>query len=290
MLPRLLRCPHCNSELALGAEAICASGHRFPIQEGIPVLLDEETIAREPQYSGQEAYFDAEFRTYERYTLENWRTAYLQRLRAAGLFDPAAAPLLDIGVGGSGYTVIEAARAGVPAIGCDLSLEGLKVARAFAHSEGVLDETLWIRCSAEKLPLASSSLGAALAIAVLEHLPDDDRALNELARVLRPGGRAWITVPHALRHISPVLRGANRRHDRRLGHLRRYDANGLIEQARRAGLEPLDVQFTGHPVKVLQYLGGRASDRLWWWCEGRDRRRSADSRGSMQLSVVFGRT
>lgn len=291
MLPRLLRCPHCNSELALGAEAVCASGHRFPVHAGIPVLLDEETIAGEPQYIGQQAYFDAEFRGYERYSLENWRTAYLDRLRAAGLFDsPAAAPLLDVGVGGSGYTVIEAARAGVPAIGCDLSLEGLTTARAFAATEGVIDETLWVRCSAEKLPLASSSVGAALAIAVLEHLPDPDRALHELARVLRPGGRAWITVPHALRHISPVFRAANRRHDRRLGHLRRYEAGSLIERASSVGLEPLDVQFTGHPVKVLQYLGGRASNRLWWWCEARDRRRSGDSRGSMQLSVLFART
>src|SRR4051795_10735474 len=214
MLPRLLRCPHCNSELALGAEAVCASGHRFPVHEGIPVLLDEETIADEPQYSGQQAYFDAEFRGYERYSLENWRTAYLDRLRAAGLFDSAAAvPLLDVGVGGSGYTVIEAARAGVPAIGCDLSLEGLRSAHGFAAAEGVAERTLWVRCSAEKLPLASESFGAALAIAVLEHVPDEELALGELARVLRRGGRAWITVPHALRHVPAVFRGANRRHD-----------------------------------------------------------------------------
>lgn len=289
MLPRLLRCPHCNSELALDTEAVCASGHRYPIQDGIPVLLDEETIADEQQYSGQQAYFDAEFRGYERYSLENWRTAYLERLRAAGLLDTAA-PLVDVGVGGSGYTVIEAARAGLPAIGCDLSLEGLRTARAFAAAEGVADQTLWVRCSAEKLPLASSSVGAALAIAVLEHVPDDDSALHELARVLRRGGRAWITVPHAMRHISPVLRGANRRHDRRLGHLRRYEADSLVERATGVGLEPVEVQFTGHPVKVLQYLGGRVSNRLWWWCEARDRRRSGDSRGSMQLSVVFART
>jgi SAM-dependent methyltransferase len=125
--------------------------------------------------------------------------------------------------------------------------------------------------------------------AVLEHVPDDDSALRELARVLRHGGRAWITVPHALRHISPIFRGANRRHDRRLGHLRRYEAESLIERARSVGFEPLDLEFTGHPVKVLQFFGGRLSDRFWWWCEARDRRRSGDRGGSMQLSVVFAR-
>jgi SAM-dependent methyltransferase len=290
MLSRLLRCPHCGSELSLDDDAVCASGDRFPILDGIPVLLDEETIAGEPQYSGQRAYFDAEFRGYERYTLENWRAAYLARLRAAGVLESSAGPLVDVGVGGSGYTVIEAARAEMPAIGCDLSLEGLRTARGFAAAEGVAEQTLWVRCSAEKLPLASGSVSAAVAIAVLEHVPDDESALHELARVLRRGGRAWITVPHALRHISPLFRGANRRHDRRLGHLRRYEADSLVERARGVGLEPLDVQFTGHPVKVLQFLAGRASNRLWWWCEARDRRRSGDRRGSMQLSVVFART
>jgi SAM-dependent methyltransferase len=289
MLTRLLRCPHCDSQLTLDGEAVCTEGHRFPIVDGVVVLLDEDAIADDPQYSGQRAYFDAEFSGYERYALENWRAAYLDRVRAAGLFDDAGGPLVDVGVGGSGYTVIEAARAGVPAVGCDLSLEGLTAATGFAATEGVSELTLWLRCSAERLPLASGSAGGALAIAVLEHVPDDELALRELSRVLRPGGRAWITVPHALRHIPGPFRGANRRHDRRMGHLRRYEAEELIERGRRVGLEPLDVQFTGHPVKVLQFLAGHASDRLWWWCERRDQQRSRDRRGSMQLSVLFAR-
>ncbi|MDX6414215.1 MAG: hypothetical protein QOH23_1625 [Gaiellaceae bacterium] len=287
-LESLLRCPECGSEVVLDELAICAGGHRYPVVSGIPVFLDENMIASDPQYAGQRAYFDTEFRGYQRYALDNWRIAYLDRLREAGVLDGPASPLVDVGVGGSGYTVIEAARGGRPAIGCDLSLEGLLIAREFARLEGVAELTLWVCCSAEKLPLASGSTGSALAIAVIEHVPDDQAALGELARVLEPGGRAWVTVPHGLPNISPVFRGANRRHDRRLGHLRRYEAETLVQTARAGGLEPVDVQFTGHPIKVLQLAGKKLGDRLWWWCERRDRRRNVRS-GSMQLSVVFER-
>ena len=288
-LEALLRCPECSAGVAVEEVVSCARGeHRYPVVDGIPVFVDEEMLAGDPQYAGQRAYFDAEFSGYKRYAPENWRIAYLDRLRAAGVLQ-GSGPLVDVGVGGSGYTVIEAARAGGAAIGCDLSLEGLLTAREFARAEGVGDRTLWVCCSAERLPLASGAFGSVLAIAVLEHVPDDRAALHELARVLRPAGRAWVTVPHGLRNISPVLRGANRRHDRRLGHLRRYEAEALADAARDVGLEPVEVQFTGHTIKVLQLLARRFGDRLWWWCETRDRARSNVRLGSMQLSVVFAR-
>lgn len=45
-----------------------------------------------------------------------------------------------------------------------------------------------VRCSAERLPFTDGSFDAALAVASLDHVPDVDAALVELARVLRPGG------------------------------------------------------------------------------------------------------
>lgn len=290
MLDALLRCPRCGSQLTVADSAVCSSGsHCYPVVDGIPVLLDQDAMARDPQYGGQRAHFDSEFERYESYSLERWRVAYLERLRSAEVLDGSGGPLVDVGVGGSGYTVIEAARAGRPAIGCDLSLVGLRAARRFAEIEGVADRTSWVCCSAEQLPLASGSAASALAIAVLEHVPDDIAALRELARILQPGGRLWVTVPHAVRHISPVFRPANRRHDRKLGHLRRYDADTLVDAARDAGFEPVNIEFTGHSVKVLQLVAGRLSKRFWWWCERRDRRRANLERGSMQLSVAFAR-
>jgi SAM-dependent methyltransferase len=284
-LQALLRCPRCGSAVEVADEAVCAQAHRYGVVDGVPVFVDEETIASDPQYASQRAYFDAEFRGYRRYELETWRVAYLDRLRAAGLLG-GTAPLVDVGVGGSGYTVIEAARTGRLAVGCDLSLEAVFAARDLARSEGIADRTLWLCCSAERLPLATGAFGTALAIAVLEHVPDDAAALRELARVLEPGGRAWVTVPHALRHVPRLLRGVNRRHDRRLGHLRRYEAEDLGAP----GLEAVEIQYTGHAVKLLQIAVPWAGDRLWWWTERRDLRRKGVRHGSMQLSVVFRRS
>ena len=286
----LLRCPTCGAAVEVGREeASCRSGHSFPVTGGVVVLVDEERIAADPQYERQRRYFDAEFAGYRSYRLENWRRSYLRRLRSARALGDGRAPIVDVGIGGSGYTVIEAARDGSPAVGCDLSLEGLAAARRLAAAEGVADRTLWVCCSAERLPLRSEAFGAALAIAVLEHVPDDRAALSELARVLRLGGRAWVTVPHALRHAWPIFRAPNRRHDRQLGHLRRYEAEGLVAAGEAAGLAAEDVQFTGHPIKVLQLAGARLGDRFWWWCEQRDLRASQRRSGSMQLSVLFSR-
>jgi SAM-dependent methyltransferase len=50
-----------------------------------------------------------------------------------------------------------------------------------------------------RLPFADASFDHAYSVSVLEHIPEpgDEEALRELARVVRPGGRVVITLPHA---------------------------------------------------------------------------------------------
>jgi SAM-dependent methyltransferase len=52
------------------------------------------------------------------------------------------------------------------------------------------------------LPFPDASVDGAYSISVLEHIaePGDEQALRELARVVRPGGRVLVTVPHSLEY------------------------------------------------------------------------------------------
>src|SRR5207247_78464 len=158
-------------------------------------------------------------------------------------------PYPDVGVGGSGTTVIEAARLGVESSGCDLSLEGVVHARHNADAEGLDERTTFVVGAAESLPFRDESFGCASAVAVLEHLDDDRTAAAELARVVRPGGLVWITVPLAYRYILPPLWPAYAWHDRRIGHKRHYDEAALVGIFERVGFRHVTPTYTGPAVK-----------------------------------------
>src|SRR5205809_2813164 len=162
---------------------VCRScGAEYQVAYGVPVLV----TALSAQHEQQRGYFDSEFSKLGDYRVDNWRRSFNQRIFPALRLSPAAGPYLDVGVGGSGATVIEAARLGVESTGCDLSVTGVVSAARFARAEGVDDLTTFVVCAAEALPFPDESVGAASAVAVLEHLDDDEPAVRELARVLRP--------------------------------------------------------------------------------------------------------
>jgi SAM-dependent methyltransferase len=71
----------------------------------------------------------------------------------------------------------------------DLSDNNLSFVRERLHQEGVAsDQTRFGRIDAGRLPHADASLDAVTAPQILEHLPDPQAMLNEIARVLKPGG------------------------------------------------------------------------------------------------------
>jgi SAM-dependent methyltransferase len=291
-----LVCIRCHGVLAYKeSNLLCRScAATFPLVDGVPVVLPEELTE---QQLAQSRYFDTEFAAYERYRPEAWRRSYVSRIFAALGIAEGRGPYLDVGVGGSGATVIEAARRGVPASGCDLSIEAVRRAAAFARGEGVGERTRFVVCAAELLPFPDRAFSCASAVAVLEHLDDDGAAVSELGRVLEPGGLLWITVPLAFRYVPPPLWPIYRRHDRKLGHKRHYDAKSLGRLLRAVGFERVATMYTGHPVKLVQLIASRllsewspSGSRLWWLLERADLRAARRPWGALQLSAVFVRS
>lgn len=82
------------------------------------------------------------------------------------------------------------------------------------------------------MPFPGQAFSLVLATDIIEHVDDDLKALTEVARVLRPGHSALITVP-----AFPALWGFQ---DDVSLHKRRYRMGPLLERIRAAGLEPQD--------------------------------------------------
>jgi SAM-dependent methyltransferase len=67
------------------------------------------------------------------------------------------------------------------------------------------DHVVRVRSDVTAVPLPDASFDAILCTEVLEHVEEPLRAVDELARLLRPGGRLLLTVPAACRvHRVPT--------------------------------------------------------------------------------------
>ncbi len=98
---------------------------------------------------------------------------------------------LDVGCGGGCYTIAMGRLGADQVVWCDLSEEGLADARArMAGMANVAFE----RASALDLPFDDGSFDFVCCSGVLHHTTDADRGLDELTRVLRPGGKLYLLL------------------------------------------------------------------------------------------------
>jgi SAM-dependent methyltransferase len=132
---------------------------------------------------------------------------------------PVPGQALDIGAAGGGNTRVLRAH-GWQA----LALEYAPTAALIARERGI-DV---VRADARELPVKTSGCDLVTAFDILEHIEEDYLAAAEIARVLRPGGVALISVP-----CDMALWSA---HDEAVGHVRRYDRASLAAVVEKAGL------------------------------------------------------
>jgi ubiquinone/menaquinone biosynthesis C-methylase UbiE len=110
---------------------------------------------------------------------------------------PAAA-FLDAGCGDGRYLAALASELPPRRAGVDLSERILETARARIDAD-------LRQGSLEALPFADGEFDLVLCTQVIEHVPDAERAMGELHRVLRPGGRLVVSTDNERNHVTRVL-------------------------------------------------------------------------------------
>jgi SAM-dependent methyltransferase len=156
--------------------------------------------------------------------------------------------VLDMGCGG-GRHAFALYRRGADVVALDMDAAELKdVAAMFGAMalEGEVPDgatATALRGTAYGLPFADASFDRIIAAEVLEHLPDDRRAMGELFRVLKPGGLMAVTVPRwGPELVCWALSSAY--HEVEGGHVRIYRGTELRRRLAAAGLEPVDRHHT----------------------------------------------
>ena len=132
---------------------------------------------------------------------------------------PVGARVLDAGCG-SGRTLVELVRYGGEVSGIELDPGAAELARWRGLGEVQVGRL-------EDLPWDDATFDLITCLDVLEHVPDDVTALDELRRVAQPGGWLLVTVP--------AYQSLWSHHDEANHHYRRYSRAALRAAARSAG-------------------------------------------------------
>lgn len=150
--------------------------------------------------------------------------------------------VLEVGCGWGELARRIAGEVDTDVIATDLSPHMVELARVGGVAAEVAD--------VQDLPFADGNFDVAVAAWMLYHVPDRDRALSELARVLRPGGRLVATT-NSLLHLHELreLVGSGRSTiafsresggellARHFSRVEREDIDGELEFADRAQVE-----------------------------------------------------
>jgi len=101
--------------------------------------------------------------------------------------------VLEIGCGRGGFAA-SLCRRGALVTASDFSSAALELARK--EFSGLAIQ--WMQADIQVLPFADRTFETVVSCETIEHVPSPSRAVEELARVLRPGGHLVLTTPNYL--------------------------------------------------------------------------------------------
>ena len=220
----------------------------------------------------------------------------------------AGSHVLDAGCGPSVHS-IRAARLGARVLGIDVSQTALDEAKRRVDRSGVGERVELRRQDLTHLDLASGSFSAVFCWGVVIHVPEIEKALEELARVLAPGGRLALQVTnreawdHKIeRFARKLLRREQHQWERRsMGEGRwfeqngggelwvwRVDAQNLTHALEKAGLRLISRRAV--ELTELQWRVSAVLRRPLIWLNDRWQRAGGSPRGCATSLFVFEKT
>ncbi len=162
--------------------------------------------------------------------------------------------VLDLGAGGGFDCFIAGAKVGATGrvYGVDMTPEMLSKARAntehYTRQTGLKNVEFRLG-EIENIPLADASVDVVISNCVLNLSPDQPRVWQEIARVLKPGGRVAISDIVLLRPLPASVRADV---EALVGCVAGASLTSLIEQyARRAGLKDLKINRRGDYIDAM---------------------------------------
>ena len=173
-----------------------------------------------------------------------------------GATSGAGGASLDVGCG-AGQLVVEMARRGYRAAGCDISAGMVAETRGLLAREGLPGRVE--QADVERLAYPDGEFAWVTALGVIEYLASPPRGLHELVRVLARGGHLVVTAPNPMRLAylaDPIGVVRGRLAPPAHGYRRHYWTRGQLRRAvGAAGLEVLALQ--GHGLGPFTIAGYR---------------------------------
>ncbi len=218
----------------------------------------------EKAFQGNEVH-DTWSSVYRRSALQQALNDQILKRVARWLALPAGSLILDAGCG-TGEHTFRLAELGHRCVGVDLSPYTVQRAAERAQARGLGSRVRFIRGSLDQLDFPACHFDAIHCRGVLMHIPQWERAVADLCRVLRPGGKLVIlesnhrSVESLLVRLVRLVRRGESRLERTPGGLEFWvEREGQAPLSRVTNLRRLGQELQMHGVRVQR----KFATELW---------------------------
>jgi ubiquinone/menaquinone biosynthesis C-methylase UbiE len=182
----------------------------------------------------------------------------------------AGCRVLDIGCGSGRHTAAVYGQQKVTVIGADRNMGDLQQAaeRLLLHDRlGAHQDGSWSLSAADitALPFGANSFDLVICSEVLEHIADDEGAIDEIVRVLKPGQHLVLSVPRRWPEYLCWKLSSSYRHTKG-GHIRIYKQEDLTRLVQSRNMIHWQTHFAHSlhtPYWWLKCLLGLENEALW---------------------------